>query len=412
LEQLADELAAAEEDGSEVARPTVDQVWVEPGGRLQLLDFPLSGARPNEEGVRGLVAPSALSDAEDCPLAFVRELATLSLEGRPRADGGRVRAPLPPHASRITDRLFAGDYRTLNQLRADLEECRAHPAAVTAGVRAAHLGAQASMLAFGLAGLFGASGLLSLFVAVIGYFQVQGLQEIRAMIQDPATRGVLLARVRQMPDSRADVREWMERDLSTAEAGGTVRRLDEMIDRQRVEAERRRGHLTRPERALLDRFAQMPTGKPQAADLSIREVEMILRGTRASQARRPEAERWGYLIFFGAVVAVWPLVWAVFAFAFRGGLALSLAGITLVRPDGRKAGRFRCALRELLVWLPITLLLLACMWVQTVLPDQVVLRTALWLTAALLLPVYLMIALRNPSRPPQDRIVGTHLVPV
>ena len=32
--------------------------------------------------------------------------------------------------------------------------------------------------------------------------------------------------------------------------------------------------------------------------------------------------------------------------------------------------------------LPITLLLLASMWVQTAFPDRVVLRTALWLTAA------------------------------
>ncbi len=109
---------------------------------------------------------------------------------------------------------------------------------------------------------------------------------------------------------------------------------------------------------------------------------------------------------------IWPLVWAVFAFAFRGGLAMSLAGITLVRSDGRLAGRFRCAVRELLVWLPVTSLLLAGLWVQAVMPQQVALRTALWLAAALLLPVYLMAALRNPTRPPQDRILGTHLVPV
>ncbi|HET6574770.1 MAG TPA: hypothetical protein VFG68_14290, partial [Fimbriiglobus sp.] len=291
--------------------------------------------------------------------------------------------------------------------------CHTHPAAVTAGVRAAHLGAQASMLAIGLVPVFLASGLLSFLVAVVGHYQVLGLQEVRAMIADPTSRGVLLAKVREMSDGRADVRERIGRDLSAEEAARTARRLDELIDRQRAEADRRREHLTRPERAMLDRVARMPTNVPRADDLSVQEVEMVLRGARATAARPVGAERWGYFFTFAVFpVMVMPLIWAAFAFAFRGGLALSLAGITLVRPDGRRAGRFRCAVRELLVWLPITLLLLASMWVQTVFPAQVALRTGLWLTAALLLPVYVMIALRNPTHPPQDRIMGTHLVPV
>jgi hypothetical protein len=139
---------------------------------------------------------------------------------------------------------------------------------------------------------------------------------------------------------------------------------------------------------------------------------MILRAARRSTTVPAEAPRWAFFFFFSAFVASWPLIWAAFAFAFRGGLALSLAGITLVRPDGRKAGRFRCAVRELLVWLPVTALLLASMWVQTAFPEQVALRTGLWLTAGLLLPIYVMVALRNPAHPPQDRIMGTHLVPV
>ena len=33
------------------------------------------------------------------------------------------------------------------------------------------------------------------------------------------------------------------------------------------------------------------------------------------------------------------------------------------------------------------------------------------LLALLLLPVYLVVALRQPSHPPQDRLLGTYLVP-
>ncbi len=416
LEQLADELAAAQEDGSAVTKPAVEQVWVEPGGRLQLLDFPLpcgaagGGRQPPEgEHAQGADAPRSPDDS----LGFVREVAALALEGRPRSAGGPVRAPLPSHASRITDRLFADGYGTLNQLRADLEENHAHPAAVTAGVRAAHLGAQATLLAIGLVFMFGFSGLFSFMVASVEALQARGFEEIRTMLRDPPTREKLLAKARQTPDSRADVREWMERDLSPEGAEKMARRLDELVARHEAEAERQRQYLTRPERVMLDRLTQMATDDKQAADqMTPRQVETLLRSIRHPQPAPVGPQRWGFFLVYGFFVVVWPVVWAVFAFAFRGGLALSLAGITLVRPDGRKAGRFRCAARELLVWLPVTAVLLASMWVQAVAPDLVALRTGLWLVAGLMLPVYVVIALKNPARPPQDRIMGTYLVPV
>jgi hypothetical protein len=90
---------------------------------------------------------------------------------------------------------------------------------------------------------------------------------------------------------------------------------------------------------------------------------------------------------------------------------MALAGITLVRPDGRPAGRLRCAARELAVWLPVAGLLRAGLWVQAA-GGSLTVRVVLWLAAALLMPVYALVALRNPARPPQDRLVGTVLVPV
>jgi hypothetical protein len=110
-------------------------------------------------------------------------------------------------------------------------------------------------------------------------------------------------------------------------------------------------------------------------------------------------------------VLIWPFVWAAFAFLFRGGLAMRLAGIALVRNDGRPAGRFWCALRELLVWTPLVLLLIGCLWVQAYFPGVTAARVGLWLTALVLLPVYVAVALWNPTRPPQDRLFGTHIVP-
>jgi apolipoprotein N-acyltransferase len=99
------------------------------------------------------------------------------------------------------------------------------------------------------------------------------------------------------------------------------------------------------------------------------------------------------------------------AFALRGGAAMTLAGVALVRADGRPATRRQCAWRAFLVWLPITLLLAAAVWVQVTAPHRVLLPTVLILAAVALLPVYVVVAMAYPDRPPQDRLAGTYLVP-
>jgi hypothetical protein len=71
----------------------------------------------------------------------------------------------------------------------------------------------------------------------------------------------------------------------------------------------------------------------------------------------------------------------------------------------------QCGLRALVVWLPITLLLLGVATLQVTVPERIHLALALWLLAIALLPVYIVVALRLPSRPPQDRVARTYLVP-
>ena len=100
------------------------------------------------------------------------------------------------------------------------------------------------------------------------------------------------------------------------------------------------------------------------------------------------------------------------AAVFRGGLTLVLAGIAVVRADGRTAYRRQCAVRAALVWLPVVGLLFGSTMLQAFVPQQAYLALALWAAAVALLPVYAFLALRYPSRPPHDRLIGTHLVPV
>ena len=88
-----------------------------------------------------------------------------------------------------------------------------------------------------------------------------------------------------------------------------------------------------------------------------------------------------------------------------------LAGIAVVRADGRKATRRQCALRAALVWFPVAALLLGSAVVQALAPERVYLSAGLWLLGIALLPVYVVVALRFPTQPPQDRVTRTYLVP-
>ena len=64
------------------------------------------------------------------------------------------------------------------------------------------------------------------------------------------------------------------------------------------------------------------------------------------------------------------------------------------------------------MWFPLFALLTLAAFLQTYAPQLAYLSAALWLFALALLPVFAVIAVRYPSRPPQDRLTGTHLVPV
>jgi eukaryotic-like serine/threonine-protein kinase len=60
----------------------------------------------------------------------------------------------------------------------------------------------------------------------------------------------------------------------------------------------------------------------------------------------------------------WPILWVLWAFVARGGFSYRIAGLALVRRDGRPAARWQCARRALLVWLPVTALLIASVWLD------------------------------------------------
>jgi hypothetical protein len=121
------------------------------------------------------------------------------------------------------------------------------------------------------------------------------------------------------------------------------------------------------------------------------------------------------------MLGFWPAVWVLTAFVLRGGLTFPMVGLALVRSDGRKAGRFRCAWRALLVWAPVTALLAASAWLDiwywSMWPHA---RDVAWVTwvslvcwwgAVALLVAYAALAVLFPARTLHDWLSGTSLVP-
>jgi uncharacterized RDD family membrane protein YckC len=117
-------------------------------------------------------------------------------------------------------------------------------------------------------------------------------------------------------------------------------------------------------------------------------------------------------VVFASVIAQWPVLWfPLFALMFRGGIARWVAGLALVRRDGRPASVWVCWLRALLTWLPLLLVLLAVIALQVYQPYWVYTRTVLWLFALVLLGLMAFAALRRPDQSPLDRLFRTFIVP-
>ncbi|WP_158633636.1 protein kinase domain-containing protein [Tautonia sociabilis] len=121
LAELAEELAAAINDGTlpDVLGP--EQVWVEPDGRVQLVD-PLAGAPPG---------PSPVSPDRRA-LDLIARVAALALEGGRRrlSDGSSpIRAPVPRHARIVLDRLTGSPppFDLLSEVRDALRSMAGEP---------------------------------------------------------------------------------------------------------------------------------------------------------------------------------------------------------------------------------------------------------------------------------------------
>jgi eukaryotic-like serine/threonine-protein kinase len=383
LEQLTEEFRAAEADGSLPRRLALDHIWVEPNGRVQVLDFPLCAARYRA----------------NTPLAVLREAASLMIEGSPRSGAGAVAAPLPAPALVALNRLFASEM-PLAEFQKELTETYAHRPEVTPALRAAHLGIQAVSLAFPLGLMFVVTLFMASFLAFGAELEAEQAKRTAAVLADPAKRAKLSENsTRSMDDALNNPRL-------------TVR-VNELVARTQTETKTRRDALLAPQYPVLESLERWAAKQPEEIS-SHDDVRAVVEwaGAPASSAAGRAPSPWRedpspLIALYGSIL----LGMVLLAAALRGGMSLILAGIAVVRADGRPAFRRQCAARAVLVWFPIVGLLFGSTMLQAYAPEQAYLAAALWLSALVLLPVYVILALRYPSRPPHDRLTGTYLVP-
>jgi hypothetical protein len=330
LRDLAEELQTAKDEGSLPRRLTLDQVWVQADGGVQLADSPdepgqvtpapLVTQSELSAAASGLVPPFSATSAsasssqsrirsqlasftrhpdELRALAFLREVARLSLEGDRRlpreatsldAAPARhptrpIRAAVPQRAGLILQRLAGvrAPYSSLSSLRAELDAAAAMPLETSPLRRGIHLAIQAFFLLPGLCLMF-----------LLSY-----------------------------PPIRPRAFPW---DLET-------------------------------------------------------------------------------------LIAV-PFFWMLWAILTRGGLSLTLAGLTLAQRDGRQASGLACGVRAFLVWAPLTFLLAGSRYLEETTSSAGWLSWGLWIGGVVLVIAYAAVAILFPSRAPHDRVAGTVLVPI
>jgi hypothetical protein len=421
LEQLTDELHAAVADGTLPARLTLEQVWVQPPVRVTLLD--------------GLTGPGGSAEPDARSLAFLRQVvvAALTGEGDPPA-AARIRVPLPLHARALLQRLTGetAPYARLAELLAELAATRDRPAEVTPVLRALHLALGFTFLGIGLLEMFiwarlgGVAEIMRLDRSVI---QTRALQHVlddeqaratflrqlpaeHPLRRDPAAAPQLLET--RLPLDRQEVQTRV-RGLGPVGAVYTILPVVRLY-RDRGDAEEqvrfeRVGDRPLVLRVIRPALANQPFVDQSASFVGPRQLREAADRLEARPGSDPGSDPAEALLMSLLVLAFFPALWVAWAFAFRGGLGLRLAGLALVRRSGKDALRLQCAWRAVVVWAPVVAFLMLVVWIDVSYPSLSWLCSLLQALVPVLLLGYAALALRFPVRCLHDRLAGTYLVP-
>ena len=195
VEQLSDEFAAACRDKTLPSSLTVDRVWLQANGRIQLLDTSLDDL--------GDASNCSDNSRQEAALLLLRQVVELTLEGRTRSAEKRpapIRAPVPKHAAPLLNRLLLGNkspFGTVEQFREELAATRDQPAEINPAERAGHLALLSAALFFPLLFMFTVPFLYTVLLRGLGILllnsEIREEQRILSNLQDGMQRDFLFS---------------------------------------------------------------------------------------------------------------------------------------------------------------------------------------------------------------------------
>jgi hypothetical protein len=401
---LAEEVQAGLRDGSLPALE-FDRVWIGNDGRAWLLDWPAPNERPDP--AESLPPKQAV----DLPQAerFLHRIAVSALEGHVLADTpSHVRAPrvrLPMAATECLAKLGEQRFTTSEDMLTALMSAASAPASISRTRRAVHL----SLCA-----------VPTMLMLVVGLIFVHNVRP-RFVTTHPhvlsVTAGGTAARAGVEADDVVVAVDGEPIAFASQLRDATARHHDQPITLS----------LQRDGQPLMIRLT--PTRSANGGQLGI----VVANKT----AELSDGVTWRYLwlqTIVGLMIA--GTLGLLSALVARGGSALRLMSIAIVRRNGTLASGSRARLRAVLSWLPVLaasaalfaghspLLTLTPQAAQFLVinpmglpvffpnePSLLVVRLAIITAALVVFALAVIFALIRPERGFQDRLAGTWLVP-
>ncbi|MGL4423884.1 MAG: hypothetical protein ACRCZF_24730, partial [Gemmataceae bacterium] len=277
-----------------------------------------------------------------------------------------------------------------------------YPSAVTPAMRVAQLGIVGFISGFAFLLLFLLAFTFQLWASLI---DTEQLEQSRAIV-------AMLERTETIPPEWDDDLFLKER-LAPARRLASIESLRRRLPALESRVDKRSRSLVSPERMLI----KFITEREERTDERIIQNRMLVRRLlEAADQHDPSqplslAPQNRIIRSASVVIAIVLAGFIVCSWLFRGGINFLLAGLTLVRRDGREARRWQCAVRELLTWVPFMALLLICIFVQATIPDSFLLRIGTIVLTILVALLAVIGTVRRPERTPVDRLLGLTVVP-
>ncbi len=343
------------------------------------------------------------------------------LEGAARSDASPIRAPLPPKTAEIAGDLMDDRFGDLPELQKALQGDRDTATEVTGGMRTGHLTLAAMLRSMSLFFMIFFGGFLSFWIAFGSTVTSDRFDPERMIgwLETEESRSAILKVAEAQRVERKKAHEKLEKLLAPENLDDTRAKLREGGAKQQQLNSRFTDRLNRLEAWALNGMVEMigrQKGFEMTPDLD-QKGKLILSGVALGEREKSTVDdelinlKPALLVSLLLVLSP-PLIFGpVRALIFRGGLSFWMAGITVVRWNGRPAGRMRCALRDLLHWFPFTAFLTASLVLQCLSPEMVALRTFFFALSLATLVGMIVFGLRDPERTPVDKLLGTYLVP-